>query len=122
MTALYVAVGGALGSVARYYMAERVGGWAHSGAAGIFAVNVVGSFAIGLFLALGEERFDWSSGLRLFVAAGFLGGFTTFSTLTWQTYEFLELRDTIAAGANIAGSVVAGMIAVYAGAQLARAF
>jgi CrcB protein len=120
LNALYVALGGALGSAARYFVADRVGSWTNSGAIGIFAVNIAGSFAVGVFLGLGQERFDWSSQLRLFVAAGFLGGFTTFSTLTWQTYELLELSDHAAAVANIVGSLVVGLIAVYAGAQLAR--
>jgi CrcB protein len=51
---------------------------------------------------------------------GFLGGFTTFSTLTWQTYEFFAARDAAAAMLNVVGSVVVGMAAVYAGVGLAR--
>ena len=121
MTILYLAIGGALGTIARHYAAERVGAWTESGAVGILAVNVVGSFLIGLFLALGEGRFDWSFHVRILVATGFLGGFTTFSTLTWQTREFLDLRDFAAASAYLASSVILGMAAVYAGAAAARA-
>jgi CrcB protein len=120
VTALYLAAGGALGTLARYYLADRVGAWTNSGAAGIFAVNIVGSFAIGLFLTIGEDRYVWSSAMRMLVAVGFLGGFTTFSTLTWQTQELLEIRDYSYATLNLAGSIVFGMAAVYAGSLCAR--
>lgn len=120
MNALYVALGGALGSAARYFVADRVGAWTDSGAFGIFAVNITGSFAIGLFLGLGEERVSWSPETRLLVAAGFLGGFTTFSTLAWQSLQFFEIRDVGAAAANLVATVAVGMLAVYGGALIAR--
>ena len=78
------------------------------------------AFLIGLFLTLGQERLELSFHMRILVATGFLGGFTTFSTLTWQTHEFLQIRDFAAATLNIVGSVVVGMAAVYAGAAAAR--
>lgn len=121
MSLLYVALGGAAGSVARYLAAERLASWSDSGAAAIFLVNVAGSFAIGLFLTLGEEHDLWSADVRLLVATGFLGGFTTFSTLTWQTHELLRVRDFAGATLNLAGSALAGMVAVYAGILTARA-
>jgi len=120
MTVLYLVIGGALGTVARYYVADRLGAWTDSGAMGIFAVNVLGSFLIGLFLGLGEQRFEWSFETRVLVATGFLGGFTTFSTLTWQTYGLADVGDYTAATLNLIGSIVAGMAAVYAGVGLAR--
>ena len=121
MTVLYLAIGGALGAVARYAVADRVGAWTDSGAFGIFAVNVAGSFLIGLFLTVGQDRLDVSFHMRILVATGFLGGFTTFSALTWQTHEFLQISDFAAATLNIVGTVVVGMAAVYAGAAAARA-
>lgn len=120
MTPLYLALGGAFGTVARYYVADRIGAAMNSGAAGIFVVNVTGSFAIGLFLALGEDRFSWSHETRVLVAAGFLGGYTTFSTLAWQTFRLTEGREVGLAALNVVGSVVAGLLAVWAGAALAR--
>lgn len=106
--------------MARYYVADRIGAAMNSGAAGIFVVNVTGSFAIGLFLALGEDRFSWSHETRVLVAAGFLGGYTTFSTLAWQTFRLTEGREVGLAALNVVGSVVAGLLAVWAGAALAR--
>ncbi len=121
MTMLYLAIGGALGTVARYAVADRVGAWTDSGAFGIFVVNIAGSFLIGLFLTLGQDRLDLSFHMRILVATGFLGGFTTFSTLTWQTHEYFQIRDFAAATLNMMGTVVVGMAAVYAGAAAARA-
>lgn len=76
MNFLYVAIGGAAGSVARYYLTGRVADWYGPGALGVFVVNIniVGSFMIGLFLTLATERFLWPPELRVLVAAGFLGG------------------------------------------------
>jgi CrcB protein len=69
---------------------------------------------------LGEERDPWSNALVLLVAVGFLGGFTTFSTFTWQTYELLHTNDVPRALLYAGGSVFAGMLAVWAGASVAR--
>lgn len=121
MTPAWLALGGALGTVARFYVADRVGAWTNSGALGIFVVNIAGSFIIGLFLTLGEDRFVWSYETRLLISTGFLGGFTTFSTLTWQTYQLAEVHDLPYAALNLIGSVVCGMLAVWAGSLAARA-
>jgi len=122
MNVLYLAVGGALGTLSRYYVTGRISDWSGATAGlGVFAVNIIGSFAIGLFLTLSEERFLWPSGLRVFVAVGFLGGFTTFSTFTWETLQMMEMRDVVAASLNIGGSVLCGMLAVYFGTVLGRA-
>ena len=86
----------------------------------MFVVNIVGSFIIGLFLTLSEERFLWPAQLRLLVAVGFLGAFTTFSTLTWETLQMLELHDVATAALNIGGSVTCGLLAVYLGTALGR--
>ena len=122
MNILYLAVGGALGTLSRYYVTGRVSDWSGGMAGlGVFTVNIVGSFIIGLFLTLAEDRYMWPSSLRLFVAVGFLGGFTTFSSFTWETYQMLNTRDFAAATVNVGASIICGMAAVYAGAVLGRA-
>ena len=103
-------------------MTTRAEAWDAPAGAGVLAVNIAGSFAIGLFLTLSHERFGWGPELRLLVATGFLGAFTTFSALSWETYRMLEMRDVAAAALNICASVVVGLLAVYGGAQAARAF
>ena len=87
----------------------------------MFVINIVGSFLIGLFLTLSQERFMWPFELRLLVAVGFLGGFTTFSSLTWETLQMLEIRNVAGASLNVGGSIVCGLFAVYAGSVLALA-
>jgi CrcB protein len=121
MNVVYLALGGALGTLSRYYLTGRVSDWSGPTGLGVFAVNIAGSFLIGLFLTLSEERFMWPPELRLLVAIGFLGGFTTFSSLTWETLQMLELRNVAGASLNVAASVVCGMFAVYAGTVLGRA-
>ncbi len=121
MNIVYLAAGGALGTLARYYVTGRVSNWYGAAGLGVFTVNIIGSFIIGLFLTLSEERFMWPSQLRMLVAVGFLGGFTTFSSLTWETLQMMEMRDVVAASLNIGGSIVCGLLAVYVGSVLGRA-
>jgi CrcB protein len=120
MNVLYLVVGGSLGTLARYYATGWVDDLSGPRALGIFAVNIAGSFAIGLFLTLSEDRFLWPPELRLLIAVGFLGAFTTFSTLTWETLQLFELRDVAGATLNICGSIIVGMFAVYAGTVIGR--
>jgi CrcB protein len=121
MNIVYVALGGSAGSIARYYAGIWITNATGARTPATVAVNVAGSFAIGLFLALSVER-SWSSALVLLVAVGFLGGFTTFSTFTWQTYELIQSGDVGRALLNVGFSLAAGMLAVWAGASLAKAF
>ena len=120
MNALYLIAGGALGTLARYYVSGWFADLGGPRPLGVFVVNVVGSFLIGLFLTLSEERFLWPSELRVLVAIGLLGAFTTFSTLTWETLQLMEARDFVGALLNMVGSLIIGMLAVYGGVVAAR--
>lgn len=120
MNALYLIAGGALGTLARYYVSGWFADLGGPRPLGVFVVNVVGSFLIGLFLTLSEDRFLWPSELRVLVAIGLLGAFTTFSTLTWETLQLMEARDVVGALLNMVGSLIIGMLAVYGGVVAAR--
>ncbi len=120
MNVVYLVVGGSLGTLARYYVTGWVSDASPARGLGVFVVNVAGCFVIGLFLTLSEERFLWPSSLRLFVAVGFLGAFTTFSSWQWEAFQMLELRDVAAAALNLGGSVACGLLAVYFGTVLGR--
>ena len=116
---LFVALGGAIGSAARYL----VGGWfaARFGAAfpyGTFVVNVTGSFIVGLFLAYAQERVSLSPYWRLFIAVGFVGGYTTFSTFEYESIRLLQDGEMLLATVYLIGSVVAGGVAAIAGIAL----
>ena len=116
---LFVAAGGAIGSVTRYL----VGGWIANrfGAAfpyGTFVINVTGSFIIGFFLAFAQERAALSPYWRLFFAVGFVGGYTTFSTFEYEGIRLLQDREMLLASVYLIGSVVTGSIAVFGGIVL----
>jgi CrcB protein len=116
---LFVALGGAIGSAARYL----VGGWfaARFGAAfpyGTFVVNVTGSFIVGLFLAYAQERVSLSPYWRLFFAVGFVGGYTTFSTYEYEPVRLLQDGEMLLAAVYLIGSVVTGGVAAIAGIAL----
>ncbi len=121
MNIFYVALGGSAGTLARYYAGIWITNATGARTPGTVAVNIAGSFIIGVFLTMSVER-SWSSALVLLVAVGFLGGFTTFSTFTWQTYELIQSGEVARAALNIGFSVGVGMLAVWAGASLANAF
>ncbi|MFC7739099.1 fluoride efflux transporter CrcB [Roseomonas sp. GCM10028921] len=111
-TYLLIALGGALGSVARAWgsaLAMRLAGagfpW------GTIAINLVGSFVIGLFAA----RAGTSDDLRAFVMVGICGGFTTFSSFSLQTLELLQAGRVLAAMGNVVLSVALCLGAVAGG-------
>ena len=126
-TYLLIAGGGAIGSVARYWMAGAIDSQHRSGFPwGTVLVNILGSFAIGLAaglaLALAAERPAWSDGIRAFVMVGICGGFTTFSSFSLQTLALLRDGDLLRAGGHVLLSVLACLIATWAGLALAQAF
>lgn len=125
---LAVALGGSLGSVARYLLqgaVQRRAGAAHGWAAvfpwGTLAVNLLGCLGIGFLAVLFEERLAVAPETRTFVLIGLLGGFTTFSSFSFETWALLRDGNTLLALVNAAGSVTVGLVAVIAGAMLARA-
>jgi len=120
---LWVAAGGALGSVARYWLAAFVAGltgpffpW------GTLLINVLGSFVIGWFGAWTgpDGPIDVPPDIRVFVLVGICGGFTTFSSFSLQTLELLNAGETLRAGSYILGSVALCLLAVWAGFVLGR--
>lgn len=118
---LWLFVGGGLGAVARF----GIGSWLLSRAGegfpwGTLAVNWLGCLAIGLAAAL-FAALPHAPGLRLFLVAGVLGGFTTFSAFGLETFELLTDGEASRAFLYVAASVVGGLLAVTLGFTLARA-
>jgi len=118
MSYVWIAIGGALGSVARFWcsgMAAR-----HFGETfpwGTLLVNVAGSFAIGFFAALTGPDGRWmvSSRMREFFMIGICGGYTTFSSFSIQTLTLVQDDQWLRAGGNILGSVGLCLAAVWLG-------
>jgi CrcB protein len=119
---LLIGAGGFVGAVARYVVdglvAERTAGtfpW------GTLVVNLSGSFALGLLATLAIERSVLPAEIRGPLLIGFLGAYTTFSTLTLETLRLAETGTWLAVAANLGLSVGLGMVAVVAGVVLGRA-
>ena len=122
-TILVIALGAAVGANLRYGLsiwAARQ--WGAAFPYGTLLINVLGSFAIGVVMVLLTTRLAVSDMWRLLLVTGLLGGFTTFSTFSYETYGLLVSGSWFEAGLNIVGSVGLGMIGVFLGAGLARLF
>lgn len=119
---LLIATGGAVGSVARYWMANAIDGRHTTGFPwGTVLVNILGSFVIGAAAALVLGRGLWTDNARLFVMVGICGGFTTFSSFSLQTLSLLRDGYILRAGGNVAISVIACLLATWAGLALVQA-
>ena len=122
MTAvLYVALFGALGCLARYFLS----GWVYDLIGrtlpyGTLAVNVIGAFLIGLVMEFGLRSAAVSPELRIGLTIGFLGGFTTFSTFSYETVRLLESAQLPEALANVLLSVTACLTFTFLGIIAAR--
>ncbi len=118
---LLIAGFGALGCVTRYY----ISGWAYdlfgrSFPYGTFAVNVLGAFIIGLVMEFGMRSTLLPASLRIGLTIGFLGGFTTFSTFSYETFRLLEEGDFFVAATNVLVSVVVCLLFTWLGIHTAR--
>jgi len=120
---LIVALGGAIGSVARYklsgYILHHTIDWRFP--AGTFAVNVAGCLVAGILAGLAEKHDFLSAEARLLLFTGILGGFTTFSAFGLETMFLLKRGEVMVAGANVVLSVVAGLAALWLGLGMASA-
>lgn len=119
---LLIALGGALGSVARYWVGSTVGG--RIGARfpfGTLVVNITACAIIGFALTWFGERAEISGAWRYFVAVGFIGAYSTFSTYEWETLSSLRSGAFALASIYALGSVVLGLAATWCGAALAEA-
>lgn len=121
MTQLWIAAGGALGTLLRYWATLLAAAWLGERMPwGTILINITGSFLIGAIAALTETAGRWAvpADLRLFLMVGICGGFTTFSAFSLQTLTLFQAGEPVRAGANIAISVIACLAAVWAGHAL----
>lgn len=119
---LLVALGGAVGTLLRFAAGRLAIHLLGSGTVwGTFFVNVTGSFALGFFLAYALQRDGISGDVRAMVAIGLLGGYTTFSTLSYDTIRLLESGELSRAGINIAANLALGLAAAFLGILSGRA-
>lgn len=116
-----IALGGAAGALARWLMSTGVHRWlGHAFPWGTLAVNIAGSFAMGLMAVLLVERLAVGPAWRAGILVGFLGAFTTFSTFALETVALANDGTNLRAAANIVVSVGACVLAALLGVQVAR--
>lgn len=122
MTVLYVALGGALGSAARYLLGAYIARFVTpTSPLSTLGVNVIGCLLFGVLAALAERRFVMQPAGRAFLLIGLLGGFTTFSSYTYETFELLREGLLLRAAANALGQVIACFVALWMGFAVVRA-
>lgn len=122
MNILLVAVGGALGAVARFVVGNAVSRAIGSALPyGTFVINVIGCFAMGLLMTIIVDRELLPATWRLLLCVGLLGGFTTFSSFGYEALMLLTEGRLLAALAYVGGSVVLGLMAAGMGVLCARA-
>lgn len=118
MRFLWVGLAGALGAMSRYAISRAVGvtrfPWA------TFAINVSGAFALALLLTVVTHR-RVSADVATALSVGFLGAYTTFSTMAWETFDLGRDGREVTAALYISASVVAGVVAAVCGHALGRA-
>ena len=123
MVWLMVALGGAVGSMLRYGAGRLTDSQlGQSTFLPTFLVNISGAFALGLFLTIAMEKVAVPEEFRVLVAVGLLGGYTTFSNLSFEAVQLAQSGEVLRAGAGIAANIVLGLMAAYLGILAARSF
>ncbi|MBP1743057.1 MAG: chromosome condensation protein CrcB [Firmicutes bacterium] len=117
----YIMIGGALGAMLRLAIKNMSIGQ-HSGVFPLntLLINISGSFILALFLTMALEVFEFDADVRLGISTGFLGAYTTFSTLCSESVKLLDGGQYIAAAAYLAASAFLGLGAAYLGVVAAR--
>lgn len=122
MIYLLIALGGAAGAVSRYAVDDTVTRWfGGSFPLGTLVINLSGSFLLGVLFALVVERSALPSDIRAPVMIGFIGAYTTFSTWMLESARLMEDGAWMLAAVNLGGSVILGLVAVFAGLAVGRA-
>ena len=117
-----IAIGAILGAYSRYWMGLWVADrWGTQFVYGTLAINLIGSFVLGLFLAMHLDRGLFTSSARYLVAVGWCASFTTYSTFSWDTFRYIQEGNLKLALANVSLTLIGCLCATWAGVVLAKA-
>jgi CrcB protein len=118
-----IALGGALGAIARYQLAAMIQARIPAGfPLGTFVVNITGCFVMGIATTLLTERLVVHPNWRFLIPIGFVGAYTTFSTFEFETFRAINEGSWLIGMGNVLGSVFVGYVALWAGIVLPRVF
>ena len=115
MSYLLIAIGGASGALTRYSIDRLTLYFGMENIVGTFIVNISGSFILGILISISTYKLNFSNGVRDAITIGFIGSYTTFSTLTVTSLTLWQSGQYGNASINIIFSVIFGLIAAYAG-------
>jgi CrcB protein len=122
-TTLVIGAAGAIGAICRHQLESIVNrAWGDEFPWGTFIVNVSGSFVLGVLVGVFARRLGVPLWIQASATVGFLGAYTTFSTLELQVYRSMSTGHVLAGLANAVGSLIVGVFALYGGILLVRAF
>ena len=120
-TFLWIGLGGFLGANARYWLGQWLAArWGTAFPFGTLAVNALGSFVLAFLLTSATNRVSVPAGVRIFLTIGFLGGFTTFSSFSYETIGLLEQERWVAALMNLVTNAGLGLLGAFLGVVAAR--
>lgn len=120
---LFIAIGGSLGSIARYWMGATVSNRLGTRFPyGTFVINITACIIIGFALTYLGRHVELSPSWRYLIPVGFVGAYSTFSTYEWETFSTVRSGAFLLAALYAVGSLFAGLVAVWGGSLLAEAF
>ena len=118
-----IAVGGALGSLARFWVGSVIANrFGTKFPYGTFVINITACLIIGLSLAFLGRRPELNAAWRFLIPIGFIGAYSTFSTFEWETFSNLQTGAFFVAGLYVLLSLFLGLVAVWCGVLIARLF
>ncbi|MGA2047963.1 MAG: fluoride efflux transporter CrcB [Terracidiphilus sp.] len=119
---LFIAIGGALGSIARFWVGSTIAGrMGIKFPYGTLIVNVSACLVIGFTLSLLGKRADVGIAWRYLIPVGFIGAYSTFSTYEWETLSILRSGAFVLGALYAGGSLILGLLAVWAGSMIGEA-
>ena len=120
---LLIALGGALGSIARYWVGTAIAARTSlKFPYGTLVVNLTACLVIGFTLTFLAERTDMNPAWRFLIPIGFIGAYSTFSTYEWETFSLMRAGAFAIAALYAGGSLILGLVATWAGSALAERF